>query len=714
MAGKRRKRKHPFLKIFFTLQLLVLLVCTGAVLYYNLGGYAKEVKALREEAEYLVEASTRDTFRSGQTSVVYAADGSVISKLKSDKDSYYVTIDRIPQQAVAAIVSIEDKKFFRHDGVDYRALLRAVKAMIENGEITQGGSTITMQLARNIFLNHERSFERKVEEIFIAWELEDEYSKDEIIEFYLNNIYFGNGYYGIQAASRGYFNRNVWELGLSELAFLCGIPNNPTLYDPLTNMENAMGRRDRILKNMLNDGKISELDYAEAIIDEVLLERPETTVKHDYVETYTYYCAARALMEQRGFVFQYDFSTEEEKNAYDEAYSELYASCMEELYTGGYQIETSFDLELQEELQNAVNEQLADYTEVNEEGVYKLQASAACIDNETGFVCAIVGGREQEFAGYTLNRAYQSYRQPGSAIKPLIVYTPILERGYTADTIVVDQPLEDGPSNASGTYEGEVTLRHAVEQSINTVAWQLFQELTPTTGLAYLKNMNFTHIDAEDYRPSTALGGFTYGASAVEMTSAYAAIENDGIYRNPTCIVRISDNDGNVIYEPNMDGTQVYRTNAARSMTDILTGVMTIGTGKKLNLDGIPCAGKTGTTNDNKDGWFVGFTRYYTTGVWVGYDMPQKLEGLKGASYPGRIWQNFMQEAHEELPVLEFFSEIRINGDYSSPYFEDDDMTDEEETSDSVIGDEEAGENPDGNATSNEAVEPINPVDIAE
>ena len=565
--------------------------------------------------------------------------------------------------AVTAIVSIEDKKFFRHHGIDYRALLRAVKAMVQNGEVKQGGSTITMQLARNIFLSQEKTWQRKVEEMYIATELENKYSKDQILEFYLNNIYFGNGYYGIQSASRGYFNRDVQDLDLSEQAFLCAIPNNPTLYDPLTNITNTYKRRNRILKNMLDDGKISKTAYENALGEVMALDRPEALAKNDYVETYTYYCAARALMETEDFQFKYQFSSEDEKNKYDEAYETLYSECQKKLYTAGYRIYTSFDLNLQQELQDTVNEALAGYTEVNDEGVYALQSAAVCIDNDNGYVRAIVGGRSQDFSGYTLNRAFQSYRQPGSAIKPLIVYTPSFERNYTPDSVVTDEPIEDGPRNANGTYLGEITVRTAVEKSVNTIAWKLYDQLTPDKGLSYLKAMNFSRISPSDYRLATALGGFTNGVSALEMASGFATIENDGYYRTPTCIVKIEDGNGTVLYDSGQNPVLIYKKNAARMMTDVLKGVITNGTGKGLDLGDMPCAGKTGTTNDQKDGWFVGYTRYYTTSVWVGYDMPKKLQGLMGNTYPGKIWQSFMSKAHEGLEPLEFLPYARISDD---------------------------------------------------
>lgn len=664
MSGKKKKRKYRKFWLFVKIQFVLLLIVLGAGAYYFFGGYAQEVKGLKTEAERLVRESTVETFRGNQASVVYAADGSVISTLKGAKESYYLEREDIPSDAIAAIVSIEDKKFYRHDGVDYRALLRAVKAMLENGKVTQGGSTITMQLARNVFISQEKTWQRKVEEIFIAWNLEEKYTKDEIIEFYLNNIYFGNGYYGIQSASRGYFNRDVDELSLSQIAFLCAVPNNPTIYDPLSNMENTLARRDRILYNMETDGKISEVAYAKAIVEEIVLERPDAVEKNDYVETYAYYCATRALMELQGFEFCYEFDSESDEESYDESYDEMYAECQQKLYRNGYQIYTSFDLNLQEKLQTSVDDTLAGFQEVNEEGVYELQASAVCINNDTGYVQAIVGGRKQDFAGYTLNRAYQSFRQPGSAIKPLIVYTPMFEQNLTPESIVVDEPIENGPRNSNGTYIGETTVRVAVEKSINTVAWRLFEELTPERGLSYLRAMNFSKLDAQDYRLASALGGFTNGTSALEMATGYATLANDGKYRTPTCIVKILDASGNEVYASKQEEKQVYRQNAARMMTDALTGVFTNGTAKGLGLSNMSCAGKTGTTNDQKDGWFVGYTRYYTTSVWVGYDMPRTLEELMGYTYPGEIWQTFMEAAHEDKEPLAFLSYAQMSEEF--------------------------------------------------
>lgn len=657
MAGRRKKR--PIRRFLLTLLLLCILTA-GAIVAAFYFRYWNTVEAMYEEAEKFVKETTEETFKLSQTSTVYAADGTVISRLKGSKDTTYVEYEDIPPEVCAAIVSIEDKRFYSHEGVDYKALLRALKSMIETGKLSQGGSTITMQLARNIFLSQDKNWKRKLEEIFIAWKLEECYEKEDILEYYINNIYFGNGYYGIEAASRGYFNKQVSQLNLSQIAFLCAIPNNPSLYDPLTNRENTLARRDRILKNMLSDGAISELDYAAAVMEETILERPKAIAKNDSIETYAYYCAARALMKAEGFVFQNDFSSAYEKEQYEQKYAEVYNACEVKLRSQGYEIFTSLDLNVQEQLQKAIDEELKEYTDMNQEGVYKLQASAVCINNDTGQVEAIVGGRTQKFTFYSLNRAYQSHRQPGSAIKPLIVYAPMLERGYTADTLVIDEEIEDGPKNAGGTYLGEITLQTAVEKSVNVIAWKLFEELTPKKGLEYLERMQFSHLNDKDYQLPSALGGFTEGVSALEMAAAYAALENDGVYREPTCIKRITDSSGKVIFETDTKGVQIYQHNAARDMTAILTGVMENGTASELALWRMPSAGKTGTTNDQKDGWFVGYTRYYTTSVWVGYDLPQKLDDLKGSSYPGRIWKQFMDTLHEGLPVKDFKTSVQI------------------------------------------------------
>ena len=659
-----------------------------------MSGYASKVSKLKTEAFTIVRHSSLSTFRQTETSEVYAANGTKISVLKGEKDVYYLTFDQIPTYVTQAIISIEDKKFYQHAGVDYKAIVRALVATMRDKEITQGGSTITQQLARTIFLTSEKTWQRKVEEIYIASELEKKYSKDQILEFYLNNVYFANGYYGIQAAAKGYFSKDIGDLTLSEICYLLAIPNSPTYYDPLVNPANTITRRNLILKAMYDDGVIGDKTYQGALNEEILLNRTVNT-KNNYVETYVYYCATRALMERDGFEFKTDFTTTEGQKSYDKAYEEAYNQWNKSLFTSGYRIYTSIDLNMQNQLQEAIDNNLESFTDTNEEGIYALQAAAVCIDNKTGMTKAIVGGRSQEVTGYTLNRAYQSYRQPGSSIKPLIVYTPALEREYTPDTIVVDEEIEDGPENAGGTYSGEMTLRQAVAVSKNTIAWKIYEELTPQVGIGYLKKLGFSKIEKDDYGMAACLGGLTVGVSPLEMAKGYETIYNDGYMRNPTCITKITDSKGNVIYETGEEEIEVYKENAARTMTDMLQSVVTDGTAKGIDLGDMPVAGKTGTTNSNRDGWFVGYTDYYTTSVWVGYDIPKAVPGLKGSTYPAKIWNEFMAQIHEGLTPIAFKKPVEFIGteEQQAEMENPEDMEDVEDEEQYGVFDEE---NPEG------------------
>ncbi|MCI9124756.1 MAG: PBP1A family penicillin-binding protein [Eubacterium sp.] len=657
---KKKKKKYRGFWLFFKIQLVLFILLAGAGIYYFAGGYANEVRLLKEDADTLTARANSETFRKGETGLVYDAHGDLLKEYKGEKDSYYIEYQDIPEIVEDIFVSVEDRKFYNHKGVDYLAIIRAVLAMLQNGEVTQGGSTITQQLARTVFLTTDRTWQRKMEEIFIARNLEDKFSKSQIIEFYVNNIYFGNGYYGIQAAAQGYFSKSIDKLNLSQTAFLCAIPNNPSIFDPLKHKKNTLKRRDLILDGLYDQGMISK-DAAEQAKDKkIKLKRKKGTEKNNYVETFINHCAIRALMKARGFVFQHYFDSEKEEKAYRKEYSRLHEECEASLYSSGYRIYTSIQLNQQEKLQDALDVGLSDFTEVSGEGIYKLQGAGVTIDNTTGYVTAVVGGRTQEYEGYTLNRAYQSFRQPGSAIKPLLVYTPILERGYTPDTVVVDEPIPDGPANADGSYAGAMTMREAVNASKNTIAWKLLDQITPIAGLQYLKAMDFSQLSPEDERLPIALGGFTIGTSPLEMAAGYAALQNDGCYREPTCIIKIEDTQGNLIYtsEPEEtgeeEGTRIYKSNAARMMTDMLQTVLVNGTGTGLGLGDMPAAGKTGTTDDNKDGWFVGYTRYYTTSIWVGYDQPQTLPGLMGSTYPGNIWHNYMMSIHEKRTPMGF------------------------------------------------------------
>lgn len=655
---KQKRQKNPVeraigivLKIIIAL-LLAIVVIGGVLIYMK---YGKKLIAMESDAKKIVSKSTMETFRQNETSIIYDANGNIMSKLKGEKDVYYIKYSDIPQVAVDAITSIEDKNFFKHKGYDLKAIIRAGFAYIKNkGVITQGGSTITQQLARNIFLSFEESWQRKAREIFIAIELEKKYTKKEIMEFYLNNIYFANGYYGIQSASLGYFGKGVNSLSLSQITFLLSIPNSPTRYNPYENIEGTLARRDRILDQMVLDGKISKAEALKAKSEEIKLKAPKVE-KSSYALTFALDRAVKALMKSEGFNFRYSFNSDEERKAYNENYSEVYSSCQTRLYSGGYRIYTSIDPEKQKLLQDTVDSGLSVSSEKSKSGIYSLQGAAVTIDNSSGRVVAIVGGRSQKLKGSTLNRAYQSFRQPGSTIKPLIVYTPAFEQGYTPESMVKDEKIEGGPVNADGVFSGNMTVLDALAKSKNTVAWKLFTEISPAIGIGKLLDMGFSAIADTDYYPSAALGGFTKGVNAVEMASAYAAIENGGEFREPTCIMKMTDSSGNDIVADGFyqKGTSkyIYDENACKMMITCMEAVMTKGTGVGGKLATMPCAGKTGTTNDSKDLWFVGFTKYYTTSVWVGYDIPRSLAGLSYTATPLGIWKTYMDSINNGLPV---------------------------------------------------------------
>lgn len=638
-------------KIIFNTAAIIAAVFLVTVImkgFYKLEEYHKE-------AIEVVNESSAETFRQEETSYISDDKGSIIAKLKLDKDTQYLKYEEIPTIVQDAFISVEDRSFWEHKGIDFKGLLRvAVNYVRTGGDEVHGASTITQQLARNVFLTHEVSIERKLKEIFISTELEKKYTKKEILEFYINSIYYGNGYYGIGAAATGYFSKKVNDLTISEVALLCGIPNNPSAYDPIDNLDRALLRRDKIIRNLCSEGYITERERDEALAQDIVLNIAKAP-KESYLSTYATNCAVQYLMQQEGFEFKYKFNTMEDYESYNDKYAAVYSTAKYKLLTGGYRIKTTLNQEAQKVLQEAIDNTLAFSTESDENGTLALQGAATIIDNNTGCVIAIVGGRSDNENGTSgvLNRAYQSHRQPGSTIKPIIVYTPALERSYTPNTIVDDTKVENGPENA-GKYSGKITLRSAVEQSKNTVAWQVFNNIGPVTGLSYAQEMHFSQIVPDDYYLSAALGGLTYGVTTTEMASAYATLANCGAFSTPTCIMSIIKDDKEIYKAEPLK--QIYTAKATSEMIDVLKGVVVRGTAAKIGWDQnkMPAAVKTGTTNNSKDGWFCGTTPYYSIAVWVGFDKPKSLTGLWGATYPAQIWKTTMETLVEDLEYKDF------------------------------------------------------------
>ncbi|WML37048.1 transglycosylase domain-containing protein [Clostridium sp. OS1-26] len=646
---KKPKKKKPISKALLILTWIILLITVFSF------SKIKGVFSLYMDASTKVKSISAATFNSRGTVYIYDNKKEVIDKLYDSKDVEYVNYGQIPQAVMQSFVAIEDKDFFNHHGVSLKAITRAAYSMVKNkGEITQGGSTITQQLAKNVFLTQQQSMKRKVEEMFIALKLERMYTKEQILEFYVNNIYFANGAYGIQAASKKYFSKEVKELDLSQIAFLAAIPNNPEYYDPLKNEGNTIQRRNLILSKMQECNFITQGQYDEAVNEKIALNPEKTYTKQSYISSYAVDCAAKALMEQKGFEFRNNFKNDNDRETYNKSYSDLYTECVNEIYRNGYKIYTSIDMEKQKLLQQSIDNKLSDFTK-QQNGIYLLQGSAVTIDNKTGTVVAIVGGRTSDKKDY-LNRAFQSFRQPGSTLKPLVVYTPSFEKGFSPSSVIDDKYTEGGPHNSGDAYYGNVTLSYAVQLSLNTVANQIFKQITPEYGISFLKSMNFSKIVKKDYTLSTALGGLTNGASTLEMASGYSTLARTGQYINPTCIQEIVDSSGNKIYKNSYKTKEVYTKQASTWMTDILKGSIENpwGTAHKLKLSNMTAAGKTGTTDNSKDGWFCGYTPYYTTAVWVGYDNPKELDNLYGATYPGGIWKDYMDKIHQGLDNIDF------------------------------------------------------------
>lgn len=647
--------------------IVIILSITGSIAVYT------KIKPIYDDynkfAEKVVNESTDKTFKLDESSYIYDADGNVLIKMRGKQDSDYIKFKDIPLAAQDAFIAIEDRTFWDNPGIDVKGLVRVgLNAVKTRGAEVHGASTITQQLVKNIFLTNEKSLERKGKEALISLKLTKKYSKEQIMEFYINDICFANSYYGLEAASRGYFDKSCKQLSISQIAYLCAIPNRPEYYNPYKYPEHALVRRDKILRDMYSLDMLTKSEYETAINEKIEIKKPKYKY-NDYMTTYAMDCAVRYMMDQNGFKFKYKFSNAKAYKKYQKHYEKEYEVAKNILYTGGYKVYTTLQPKTQKKLQKVLDKKLAFNKQKKSNGTYSLQGAITAVDNKNGKVIAVIGGRSQKKKEntYSFNRAYQSYRQPGSTIKPLVVYTVALMRGYTPNSTVYDIDVSTAKKKGVDAQKlsGEaMTLRRALERSRNGVAWQLFDKFGPSTAMRGLNKMKFSHICPDDYYDSTALGGLTYGVSTVEMAGAYGTLVNHGMYREATCIKAIKDRDGDSIYNSEKP-VKVYDKSASDTMVDMMQGVITNGTASGLNWSSsskMVAAGKTGTTNGSKDGWFCGFTPYYTVTVWVGYDTPKTLSNLYGATYPGSIWKDSMLKLIKGKKVKQSFEK----GKYTS------------------------------------------------
>ena len=660
-GNNRNKKQNKKTKIFWLVLkeiwsvLWLLILAVSLFIVFKLYIYVDKIKV---NAEKDISTATSDDFKLSVNSHVYDKDGNEMFLLRQDKNMEYLSYEQIPDNIKNAFVAVEDKRFYQHKGVDFQALVRVLVVYIKNhGVATQGGSTLTQQLIKLTYLSSEQTLDRKIPEIFMALKFETMFSKEEILEYYINNVYFANNAYGINAASMEYFNKPASELDLSQSAFLAAIPNTPTKYDPYLTGDNDINedtieRRNLILKNMLEQKYISKEEYDNAIAEEIKIERTKSDTTVDTRRDYIIKEVVEIFMQQEGFNFKYEFSDNNELQEYTNKYNDAFKSNLKKIYKEGYNIYTSFDETLQNKVQSAIDQSLAENTETKEDGVFALQAACTTVDNSNGYIVAMVGGRTSKVTDY-LNRASGINRQNGSTMKPIAVYAPAMDiLGYIPITKIDNSDL--GKIKNSSSYTGMMPIREAVQWSSNTVATRLFNDLTPKVGLSYLTNMRFANIVPSDYVPSAALGGLTVGTNTKEMAGAFSCFANQGKYNKPSCVMEIKNTLGDTVYIHSETNEQIYKPETAIMMTDILKTVAYYGTGVGASFnDSIEVAGKTGTTDNTKDGWFVGYSPKYTTAVWTGYDTPRELFYSENTK-PVAIWNKVMSCVHEGLSDLKF------------------------------------------------------------
>lgn len=581
-------------------------------------------------AAYQSLPAVGNNMRPAVSSQVFDSHGRLITTLHSDQNRLPIDINKVPQNLQNAFIAAEDNRFYEHIGIDPIGIFRAIFANLTHRGIAQGGSTITQQLAKNAFLSQEQTLKRKIQEAMLALEIEHKYSKKEILEMYMNQIYFGQGAYGIQTAAKTYFNKDVNELSLTQCAMLAGLPKSPNYYSPFNNLNEAKKRKNVVLDQMVKYGYVSAAEAEDAKNQDLGLSKSHQTKETD---------------EYASFI---DYVSQQVAKKYGD----------DALYKEGLKIYTTMDVDKQHAAVRAMRHLPDNYTDEN--GLTQPQAAIVSIDPKTGHILAMVGGRGQD----SFNRASMAVRQPGSAFKPF-VYLTALQHDMTPDTTMTDQPVTYGgwsPKNAGGSYSGTMTLSDALAHSVNTIAVQLADEVGTKKIIANAKKMGITTLDAKDDNLAMALGGLTKGVTPLEMASAYGTFANKGVHVKPTAIVKILDRNGNVLedestLEKEETKTRVMSEREAYEMTTMLEGVINHGTGTAAAL-GRPAAGKTGTTDDNKDAWFVGYTPDVVTAVWIGDDTgSHSLGEIYGGTIPAEIWRDYMSSATSD----------ESGGDFSAP-----------------------------------------------
>ena len=704
-----------------------LLICIILAAVVGVAGGGLFIKKIIDDTPHV---SASDVKPKGFTTFVYADDGSTEIErfVSSGSNRVYKSIDEIPKDLQHAFVAIEDERFYKHNGIDLQGIARAaVVGIARGGNFTEGASTLTQQLIKNnVFPNFTKEktfydkFQRKIQEQYLALQIEKKMDKSEIIESYLNTINLGQNCLGVQAASQRYFGKDVSDLTLSECAVIAGITQSPSTYDPITHPDNNKVRRNKVLKNMLEQDYISQKQYDEALADDVYARIQTTNTASQADNTYSYFVDALAQQVIQDLKDQLGYTDTQAYNAVYSGGLSIYSTqnqtmqqiCDEEAnddsnYPGlkeygldyaltvtradgstenygsnnikNYVKETyGKDQGLLYSSEDAARAMVEEWkaTIAREGDTYderititpQPQSSITIMDQKTGQVKAMVGGRGEKASSLGLNRAYQgSKRQPGSTFKILAAYAPALDScDKTLATTIDDEPytLKNGQvlRNANKQYGGTTTLREGIKRSINVVAVKLSDEITQELGYEYCQKFGISTlvknktINGKVFDDSTsqtlALGGITEGVYNYEMCAAYATIANGGEYNKPTLYSKVVDHDGNVLLDGTGESHTVLKDSTAYLLTSAMEDVVNSGTGTACQLPNMPVAGKTGTTTSNKDLWFCGFTPYYTCAVWGGYDDNKECD--YDTSFRFRLWKGIMSRIHENLEEKDF------------------------------------------------------------
>ena len=611
-ATKPPKKKSPMRRFLWIVGILVFLIIAGA----GCGFIGATMSDLPEVANVKPAASSQ----------IYDVHGNLITTVHATENRLPVKLSQVPKDLQNAFIATEDNRFYSHHGVDPIGIMRAIWVNIAHDGVAEGGSTITQQLARNAFLTQDRTLKRKIMEAMLAIRIEQYYTKQEILEMYLNQIYFGQGAYGVQAAAHVYFGKNVQDLDLAQSAMLAGLPQSPNYYSPLTNYKAGKARQAVVLGQM---------------------------VKYDYIDQAT---ADKAKDEDLGLREKSEAAHSDNNASYfiDYVISEIAEKYGDDaVYKDGLKIYTTIDMKAQDAAVQAMHNLPNFYTD--DKGLTQPQGALIAINPHNGYIVAMVGGRGDD----SFNRAVLAERQPGSAFKPF-VYLAAIQDGMTPGTVMDDKKIEFNgwsPKNYEGTYSGQMTLRYALQHSVNTIAVQLADAVGMRKFLNLASSLGITTLDdSKDNNLAAALGGLTNGVKPIDMAVAYGTLANGGVKVKPVAITKIVDRNGQVVEENSTEEQRVVDPKYAYVITNMLESVMSGGTGGGASI-GRPAAGKTGTTDESKDAWFVGYTPDLVAAVWMGDDYGiETLDGITGGTVPAVIWRDFMSQALNamEIPASDF------------------------------------------------------------